>query len=121
MSVDNSVFVSFKYAINGIKTAIKKEPNFRTHLTVALATLITAYIVGFTTPEWLLLAFTISLVFILELINTALESIVDLVSPEISAKARVAKDVSAAAVLLSAILAVIVGAVLFIPKVLQLF
>ena len=121
MSVNNNIFTSFKYAINGIKTATKKEPNFRTHLIVALATLITAYIVGFTTPEWLLLAFTISLVFILEFINTALESIVDLVSPEISPKARVAKDVSAAAVLLSAILAVIVGAVLFIPKVLQLF
>ena len=121
MSVNNNIFTSFKYAINGIKTATKKEPNFRTHLIVALATLITAYIVGFTTPEWLLLAFTISLVFILELINTALESIVDLVSPEISPKARIAKDVSAAAVLLSAILAVIVGAVLFTPKVLQQF
>lgn len=121
MSKNHSPISSFKFAIDGIKTATKKEPNFRTHLIVALATLITAYIIGFTASEWLLLAFTITLVILLELINTALESIVDLVSPEISTKARVAKDVSAAAVLLSAILAAIVGVVLFAPKVIQLF
>lgn len=121
MSKNHSPIASFKVAFDGIKTAAKREPNFRTHLIVALATLTTAYILSFTSSEWLLLTFTITLVILLELINTALESIVDLVSPEVSSKARVAKDVSAAAVLLSAILAVIVGVVLFVPKVLQLF
>ena len=121
MSTNSSILGSFKYAINGVKEAIKKEPNFRIHLLIACATLITAAILGFTQIEWLFLAFTITLVLLLELVNTTLESIVDLVSPEISSKARIAKDISAAAVLLSAVLAAIVGVVLFIPKVLQLF
>ena len=120
MSVNSNIFTSFKYAIDGLKTAVKKEPNFRIHLLIATATLITAYILRFTTIEWLLISFTITLVLLLELVNTTLESIVDLVSPKISDKARIAKDVSAAAVFLSALFAVIVGLTLFIPKILSL-
>lgn len=120
MSKNHSPTASFGYAIRGLKTAVKKEPNFRIHIIIALATLITASILGFTTVEWLLLAFTITLVLLLELVNTTLESIVNLVSPKISEEARVAKDVSAAAVFLAALLAVIVGLVLFIPKILSL-
>lgn len=117
MSKNHSPAASFGFAIRGLKTAIKKEPNFRIHLLIAVATLITAAILGFTTVEWLILAFTISLVLIFELVNTTLESIVNLVSPRISEEAKVAKDVSAAAVFLAAILAVIVGLILFIPKI----
>ena len=118
VSASIDILSSFKYAMAGLKAAIKKEPNFRIHLLIACATLITAAILGFTKVEWLLLTFTITFVLLLELINTTLESIVDMVSPKLSEKARIAKDVSAAAVLLSAILAVIVGLTLFIPKIL---
>jgi diacylglycerol kinase len=107
---------SFKYAWNGLKTATKNEPNFRIHLTFASTALIMAILLRFKIQEWLLLLFTISFVLILELFNTAMESIVNLVSPEIRDQAKIAKDVSAAAVLIGAMMAIIVGFVLFYPK-----
>lgn len=71
------------------------------------------------TIEWLLLSFTIFYVLTLELLNTVMESFVNLVSPEYKHFAKVAKDVSAACVLLAAFLSVIVGFVLFLPKILN--
>lgn len=121
MSRKNNLPASFKFALTGFKTAIKNEPNLKIHLLIAFATLITAAILGFTTIEWLILAFTITLVILLELLNTTLEAIVDLVSPKISEKAKVAKDVSAAAVFLAALLATVVGLILFLPKISKIF
>jgi diacylglycerol kinase len=117
MSKNRSLKKSFEFAITGIKEALKSEPNFRIHLILAISALLLASLLGFSSIEWLILTFTIFFVLILELINTVLEKIVDLVSPETKPAARVAKDVSAATVLLSAILAVIVGLVLFLPKI----
>lgn len=109
---------SFKYAGNGIKIALKNEPNFRIHTTFAVTALFLAIVLDFSKYDWLLLLFTISFVLIMELFNTVLESIVNMVSPEVQPYAKIAKDVAAAAVLLSAGVAVAVGAVLFLPKVL---
>lgn len=120
MSRLRSVPQSFKYAGNGIKIAIKNEPNFRIHCTFAVMALFLALTMDFTTPEWLLLLFTISFVLIMELFNTALEAIVNLVSPEVRPNAKIAKDVSAGAVMLSAGVAVLVGIRLFLPKILLL-
>lgn len=118
MSKKYSLGRSFYFAAEGIKTAFKKEPNFRLHLIIAAAVLVTAAFLRFTGLEWLILAFTIFFVLILELINTALEAIVDLISPEIKPTAKLAKDVSAAAVFLAALAAFIVGLILFLPKIL---
>lgn len=71
--------------------------------------------------EWLDLFLIINLVLILELINTSIESIVDLVSPEIHEKAKIAKDVAAAAVLITSFVSIIIGAFIFLPKILALF
>lgn len=120
MSLKRSLPQSFKYAFNGLKTAAKNEPNFRIHLTFSAATLILAIMLKLTIAEWLLLLFTIAFVLILELLNTAMEAIVDLVSPEIKDHAKIAKDVSAAAVLIAALLSAIVGFVLFYPKLIAL-
>jgi len=109
---------SFGYAFEGLKTATKKEPNFRIHLTLGITAVTLAWIVGFSVFEWLLLLFTICFVLILELFNTALEAIVNLVSPDVKPHAKIAKDVSAAAVLLAACMSVAVGFVLFLPKIL---
>lgn len=87
------------------------------HFVIGTGVLIAAYLVGFSRFEWVVLAFTISFVIILELFNTCLEAIVDIVSPDIHPKAKVAKDVSAAAVLIAAGMSVIVGVLLFIPKI----
>jgi len=116
MSLRHPILKSFPYAINGILLAFKNEPNFRFHLLAATVVIILAIVVKLTPIEFAILILTIGFVIILELINTTFEALVDLVSPEIREHAKIAKDVSAAAVLLSAILAVAIGALLFVPK-----
>ena len=111
---------SFKFAFAGLETALKQEPNFQVHVVIAVLVLITAALLKFNTYEWLLTLFTIAYVIILELINTSLESIVDIVSPDKHPKAKVAKDVAASAVLVATILSIIVLFAMFIPKVILL-
>jgi undecaprenol kinase/diacylglycerol kinase (ATP) len=117
MSKNHSSLESFSLAISGLRVAIKNEPNLRIHLTIAFLAVILAAFLKFNSNEWIILFFTIAFVLILELINTSLEALVDLVSPEIRYKAKIAKDVSAAAVLISAILSIIIGVILFLPKI----
>jgi diacylglycerol kinase len=117
MGLKHTTARSFYYAFQGLNTAFRKEPNLQIHTAMALIALILGAVLGLSPIEWLLLAFTIFYVITLELLNTVLESVVNLVSPEIKPHAKVAKDVSAACVLLGAIMAVIVGLFLFLPKV----
>jgi len=119
MGSQSSLLKSFYYAFEGLKTAFKEEPNFKIHTVIALAVLTLAFFLNFSVSEWLLLLFTISFVLIIELVNTSLEDIVNLVNPQIHPLAKKAKDVMAAAVLLSAATAAVVGSVLFIPKLLE--
>lgn len=121
MSTDFRLTSSFKFAFSGIKEALKSEPNLKIHFLLAFSALVLAYILKFPLVEWAILVMTIGLVLVLELVNTSLEAIVDLVSPEVKEKARVAKDVAAAGVLISAIVATLIGAFLFLPKILDLF
>ena len=117
MSKKENVFGSFGYAFQGIGKALKTEPNLRVHIIAGVLVLLAAYFFKFSKTEWLILAITISLVIILELINTAVEVITDMVSPHWSPKAKIIKDVSAASVMVAAILALIVGLVLFLPRI----
>lgn len=121
MSRKYPIAKSFGFALNGLRSAFRKEPNFRIHVALGLVALSAAFFFGFTLLEWLILAMTIFLVIILELLNTVLESLVNLISPDIRPEAKIAKDVSAAAVLLSAIFSIIVGGILFLPKIITLF
>lgn len=116
MGMRHNTIKSFDYAFQGLFTALKKEPNMRIHFFFAISALLTGAFLHITRIEWILLAFTIVLVIILELINTMLEALVDLVSPEMKPAAKVAKDVSAAVVLVAAIFSVIVGILLFGPR-----
>ena len=120
MSKTHSTFSSFSYAFSGIKLALKNEPNIRIHFIIAILVAILAYFLKFSRVEWIVLLFSIDVVLILELINTTLEAIVDMVSTGVRSKARVAKDISAAAVLISTLLSLAVGAFLFLPKILPL-
>lgn len=120
MGLKHSVPGSFKYAFTGLKDALKKEPNFRIHLIIATLTVSAAIFLRFNPLEWIALIITIAFVLVSELFNTILENIVDIVSPEVKVEARVAKDVSAAVVLISAVTAVIVGILLFLPKIISL-
>lgn len=116
MSKKRSLAKSFGYAIEGFIEALKEEPNFRIHTFLAIVAVILAYNLSFTLKEWAILAITISFVLVTELFNTVAEAMVDLVSPEIKDKAKLAKDVSAAAVLITALLAIGVFLLLFLPK-----
>jgi diacylglycerol kinase len=82
--------------------------------------LLAAALSGFSIYEWVTLAFTIFFVLVMELVNTSVENIVDLVSPDVQPKAKVAKDVSAAAVLLSTFMSILVGVLLFLPRIIQI-
>ena len=121
MKKKHSLFNSFSYAFQGIKTAFKNEPHMRIHSFFAVLTLILGLILRLSYIEWLLLAFTIFYVITLELLNTVLENIVNLASPEINPYAKVAKDVSAACVLMAAFLSTCVGIALFLPKIINFF
>lgn len=121
MSKKGKLINSFGFAFQGIKEAFTYEPNFKIHVLIGVLVSILAFYLNFSRQDWLVLIFTIFFVLILELINTAIEELVNLVSPEFSQNAKIAKDVSAAAVLLGSFLAVIVGLILFLPKLLNLF
>jgi diacylglycerol kinase (ATP) len=120
MSKKDNIFRSFGYAFSGIVKAFKSEPNFRIHIIAATLSLVAAFFLNFAAYEWLILVFAILLVIILELVNTAIETVVDMVSPRYSLKAKVVKDVSAAAVMIAAFMAILVGIILFLPKILIL-
>lgn len=117
MSLKHPIIKSFPFAINGIKLALKEEPNFKFHLIIGVFVFLLGLFFKLNVTEMALLTLTITVVIVLELINTMLEALVDLVSPDISRQAKIAKDVSAGAVLASAIASIIIGAFLFIPKI----
>jgi len=111
---------SFQNALVGIKTAYKSQRNLRIHISVSLFVLITGVLLKVSVFEWLILLLTILMVFISELFNTAIELTVDLFSTEYSKQAKKAKDVSAAGVLITAIFAIAIGLMIFLPKLLAL-
>ena len=120
MESRHSLFKSFGFAFDGLKTAIIKGRNFRIQIAAGLLALILGLILKLSSAEWLDLVIVITLVLILELVNTSIEEIVNLVSPEIREKAKIAKDVSAATVLVASIGSVIIGILLFAPKIFSL-
>lgn len=117
MGLKHSTKESFYYAFKGIKTAYKNEPNLKIQTVFAVIALSVGVFLKLDRIEWLILTFTIFWVISLELLNTVIESLVNLVSPEVKPYAKIAKDVSAACVLVAAILSIIVGIVLFVPKI----
>lgn len=112
---------SFSFAISGILTAIQKERNMRFHLISSLIVLGLSFYFSISKIEWLFILFTIGGMFALELMNTAIERVVDLVTAEYHPLAKQAKDIAAGAVLVYAILAVIVGIIIYLPYVLKQF
>ena len=107
--------ISFKHALVGVKYALSTQPNFRIHLILAATAIVLAGYFRLTQAEWLILLFTITLVLVAEMINTALEAVTDLLTDQLRPQAKIAKDVSAGVVLLTAILSLVIGLVIFIP------
>lgn len=108
--------LSFAYAWKGLCYAFRTQLNFKVHSSVALLALLLGYLVDLSTGEWLWIFLAIGLVLIAELFNTALEALVDLVSPGYDPKAGTVKDLAAAAVLITTFIAVLIGVLVFVPK-----
>jgi diacylglycerol kinase len=110
---------SFKYAFKGIVTLFLTQPNAKIHAFIAVSAITLAFVFQFSLLKWILLSLTITMVLAAEAFNTSLEFLTDLVSPDYHPLAGKAKDVAAAAVLITAIGAVVVGFCLFLPPILE--
>jgi len=111
---------SFDYAWQGILFCIKTQLNFRIHLVVLSMVITVGFILNVSITEWLFIIGCSMLVLALELLNTAIEKLCDTISTEIQPEIKIIKDVSAAAVLLSAAGSVVTGIIIFFPKIMQL-
>jgi len=118
---DKSVFDSFRHAFNGIKSAFTTEYHMVIHSYFAVAVIISGVLFQISYIEWLICLLLIGLVFVLELVNTAIESIVNMITTEYNFYAKVAKDTAAGAVLVMSIISAIIGLIIFVPKFFELF
>lgn len=109
--------ISFKHAYSGVVHAISTQPNFVVHLTLSCVAIILGLFFGLTPTEWAILCLTITIGLVIELINTSIESVVDLATDKWHAHAKIAKDVSAAAMLIFALGSIGVAIILFLPKI----
>ncbi len=113
-----SIFKSFSYAFEGIGAGLKTERNMVVHFAAIAGVTVFGAILGLSAMEWIACLILFGLVLMAELINTAVETVVDMITTEIDPRAKLAKDTAAGAVLVISIGAVIVGAIIFAPKLL---
>lgn len=114
--MNRNIIERFNHAVSGIIIAIKTEKNLKIHYAIALIVIGASLFFDFSRTEFLLLLFSISLVVVAEMINTAIERTIDLITKDYHPLARLVKDVSAGAVLISAINSLIVGYLLFFDR-----
>jgi diacylglycerol kinase len=108
---------SFKYAFAGIRSCFESELNFRIHSLFAIIALLLSYVLKISAIEWIAICFCIAFVVTMEILNTAVEKLCDIVHKEMHPGIKKVKDMSAGAVLVAAIFSVITGAVIFLPKI----
>ncbi|MGK7394915.1 MAG: diacylglycerol kinase family protein [Candidatus Cyclobacteriaceae bacterium M3_2C_046] len=108
----NKCIRSFQYPAKGILYAIRFENNFIYHLLAAMMIIMLGFYFQFSSLEWIIILFLIGLVFITEIINTAFEKLVDIISPEYQYKAGLVKDLAAGAVLIASIVALVIGLII---------
>ena len=114
---NRDVISSLEFALTGIFTAFKEEKNMRSHVLSAVAAIIAGLIFRISETEWLFLLLSIFLVIAFEIMNSAVENVVDLASDyHFSMRAKNAKDMAAGAVLVVSGFAVITGLIIFLPK-----
>lgn len=111
---------SFKYAGTGIISAFKEERNMKIHFLTMFIVIVLGFIFKIEPVEWMICIGLFGGVIGAEMFNTAIETVVDMVSPYKNEKAKIAKDVAAGGVLIWAIVSAIIGAIIFIPKIIEL-
>jgi hypothetical protein len=112
---------SFRYAFNGIRLLIQKEHNAWIHCFAAICVLIAGFFFRLSSMEWIAISIVIGSVFAAEAINSSIEALSDLVSPDYNEAIKKTKDLAAGAVLILALVAATVGLIIFIPKIGKLF
>lgn len=117
---NRKILKSFKYAFNGIITSFKTEINMKFHIVMMVLVIIAGTLLKISKIEWIICVILFALVISAELINTAIETIVDMITMEKNEKAKIAKDVAAGAVLVNAIGSTIIGLIIFIPKIINI-
>ncbi len=117
----NKFINSFKYPFSGLRYAYKNEQNLAVDIGITIIVIVLGILLKISIVEWAILSITVGLVISFELMNTAIEATVDLVTEEYHPLAKVAKDTSAAAVLVLAIVSIIEGIIIFLPKIIELF
>jgi len=111
---------SFGFAIKGIVAMLRDQHNFWVQCVVAITVIIFGLLLKISTAEWLFISLSIGFVLAAEVFNSAIEKLVDLVSPDFNERAGLIKDMAAGAVLIAAITSAIIGLIIFIPRILQL-
>ena len=113
--VGRRILNSLKYALRGLVDTYGHENNFRIHVWVSFLVLIFGIFLGVNAKEWIILILVITMVLILELMNTVVERIIDILKPKIHEYVRIIKDITAAAVLVESISAAVIGLIIFYP------
>lgn len=108
---------SFGFALNGLKVCFTGERNFRVHVISAIVVSVLGLLFGISINEWAVLGFCIALVIIMEIMNTAIEQLCNIVHKDLHPGIKKVKDMAAAAVLVSAIFSLLTGLVIFLPKI----
>lgn len=108
---------SFKYAIQGVITSFKKEKNMKIHFFIMISVIILCFILKISKTEWITCIILFGIVIAGEMFNTAIETTVNIAMPYKNPKAKIAKDVSAGGVLILAITSIVIGSMIFIPKI----
>ena len=117
----SNILMSFKFAARGLTLAIRSQKNFRTDLLIGAAAIALSIFLKFTPVETAILVLLIGYILVAELFNTVIEFVVDAYfGHKYSILAKMAKDISAGAVLVSAVICVIIGILLFLPKIMAL-
>ncbi len=111
----------FRYAFNGLWYALRTQRNARVHLGIAILATILGIVLHISAVEFAMVFVAITSVFIAEMFNTVFELCIDIAAPNYHPLAKIAKDVAAGAVLLSAMLAIVIGLFIFIPHIWHLF
>ena len=110
---------SFKYAIQGIISTFRKERNMKIHVFIMICVIILGFVLKISQMEWFICIIIFGIVLAGETFNTAIETTVDIAMPYRDKKAKIAKDVSAGAVLILAVTSAVIGGIIFIPKIIE--
>lgn len=120
MSIIRRHHISFKNALEGLLWAFSTQPNFKIHFALSVISVILGVILEISTIEMTILLLTIFFGLAVEMVNTAIESMTDLITSEYRESAKIAKDVAAGMMLLTAIGATVIASLIFLPKIISL-